>query len=121
WPESAQRHDMPGTILLSPIARRLPVFTLDRCPAVGEPKGRRRVSAGGDKFDPLGVRNEMAGDAHARNDFVVSRRFVVETEAVTIMANHMHTGRHVDVTARAQRRVWRFPFGIVNRVGGILR
>src|SRR6478736_3397838 len=44
--EAPQRHDMPGAVLLSPIAGCLPVFVLHRCPAVGEPKGRRRVAAG---------------------------------------------------------------------------
>ena len=33
----------------------------------------------------------------------------------------MHAGRHIDVTARAQRRARRLPFGVVNRIGWILR
>src|SRR4249919_3411911 len=86
-PDATQRHDMPGAVLLPPIAGCLPVFVLHRCPAVGEPKGRRRVTASGDEFEPLGVSNEMPGDPHARNELVVKRRFVVETEAVTIMAD----------------------------------
>src|ERR1044072_2769752 len=117
-PEAAQRHDMPGSILLPPIARCLPVFVLRRCPAIGKPKRRRRVATRRNKFEPFGIRDEMPGDADARNEFVVKRRFVVETEVVTIMSDRVHAGRHVDVTAWAQRRAGSLPFRVVDRVGG---
>ena len=37
------------------------------------------------------------------------------------MTDRMHAGWHVDVTARALRRARRLPFGVVDRIGGILR
>ena len=62
----------------------------------------------------------MSCDPYAWNELVVKRRFVVETEALAIVADGMHAGGHINVTARAQRRTWRLPFGVVDRIGGIL-
>src|SRR6476469_9514257 len=77
--EAPQRHDMPGAVLLSPIAGCLPVFVL-----------HRRAAVGRDEFEPLGVSYEMSCDPYAWNELVVKRRFVVETEALAIVADGMH-------------------------------
>src|SRR5689334_7964468 len=119
-PEAAQRHDMPGTILLPPMARCLPALVLHHCPAVGEPERRRHVTTGGNKFEPLGIRDEMPSNSNAWNKLVMNRRFVVETEVASLMPDGMNAGRYVDVTARPLSRARRLPFSIVDRISGIL-
>src|SRR5262245_51452958 len=95
-PEAAQCHDMPGSVLLPPIARCLPVFVLHRCPAVREPERRRRVTASGNEFEPFRVRDEMSCNPDTRNEFIVGRRFVIKAEAFSVMTGGMYTGGHVN-------------------------
>src|SRR5512139_3436629 len=63
----------------------------------------------------------MARNTHVRNKLVMKRSFVVKTKALAVMADRVDTGRHVDIAARTLRHTWRLPFGIVDRIGRILR
>ena len=112
---------MPGAVLLPPIAGRLPAFRLHDGPAVRQPERRRRVAAGVDEFEPFGVADEMARDAHLGDQFVVPRRLVVEAKAVAVVADRMNARGHIDKTARTVCRARRLPAGVVNRIGRVLR
>ena len=102
--QAGERHREPGAIFLSPIAGRLPAFRLHRRPAVRQPERGRRVAAGLDEFEPFGIADEMARDPHIGDQFVMPRRLVVEAEALPLVADGVNAGRHIDKTARTERR-----------------
>ena len=118
---------MPAFVLLAPIAGRLPAFRLHDRPAIRQPQRRRRIAAGRDEFQPFGVADEMTRDAHLRDQFVVPRRFVVEAEAVALVANGMNAGRHIDIDAARANTSWnlrsagRLPVRVISRIGRVLR
>src|SRR5262245_66564666 len=111
---------MPGAVLLAPMAWRLPSFRLYRCPPVGEPQRRRAVTAGVNELYPFGVRDQMPRDAHMRDQFVMKRQLVVETEAVALVTDGVNARRHFDIAAWTLRRARRLPVRIVDRFGRVL-
>src|SRR6185437_10052180 len=102
--QAGQGHGVPRSVLEPPVSRRRPVFRLRKRPAIGKPKRRSGISSGINKLDPLGVRDEVAGDPHARNQFVMERLFIVETKSLFTVTDGVNTGRYFDIAAWPLRR-----------------
>src|SRR5262249_17167641 len=73
------------------------------------------------EFEPLAVRDQMSREAHLRDQLIVRWGFVIETEAMTIMANCVNAGRYFNVAAWSLCCPRRLPFWIIGRVRRILR
>ena len=119
--QAAKRHRKPGAVDLAPIAGRLPALRLDRRPAVRQPQGRRRVAAVGHEFEPFAVGDERRRKPHRPQHDLMRRLFVVEAEAVAVVADRMDAGDQ-----RAARPALRPPRGhcqsrIVGRMGFVER
>ena len=63
----------------------------------------------------------MARDADLGDQLIVARGFVVEAEALAFMTDRMNARGNINETARALRRARRLPFGVIDRVGRVLR
>src|SRR4029450_14091240 len=106
---------MPGAVLLTPVAGRLPAFRLHRCPSIGEPQRGGAVAARFYEFNPVGVCDQMPCNPGARDQLIMEGQLVIETKVIAIMTDRVNSRGHLDKPTRALRRAQRLPFRIVKR------
>ena len=90
---------VPGAVTAFPVRRRLPSMCVDRVPAGGEPEFGPAVAA--IFHEPRGIRrgHGMSRDGECPQPHPVTRRFVVESEAVALVPDVPQSRRIGDPSA----------------------
>ena len=92
WQTGAQRiaHLPAGVsemLAFVPVSGRGDSLALDPVPAVGQPQRGGAVAAVGDELLPLAIADEAPGERERLEQHAVRRAFVVEREALTLVAD----------------------------------
>ena len=104
-PEPAERLRPPGAVDLLPVERGLPAAGVRDVPAVGEPQLGPPIAAVLDEREELAVGDRPRGQLEVLEIDPVPRAFVVEAEAVALVADPVQSaGEGLPVHAAASRR-----------------
>lgn len=111
---AVQREDLPVVALPFPVERCAPALRADAVPSLRQPQFRPRIAAVAHEGQVFVLRHEPVGQVEAAQQRVMGRAFIVEGEAVAVVADAGHATR---VLGPAGRRGGRQGGGAVGRVG----
>src|SRR5882762_450511 len=82
WMQAREVSDEPLTVMLFPVERRLPFFTIDRLPTFREPPAKVLVAAVAYEFKKLSVTYESLIDGKILQEDLVRGLFIVESKII---------------------------------------